>query len=66
MSKGLSNNEIARKLHLSLDTIKWYNKQLFSKLEVGSRTQAVAKAVATGIFEKAAARADKERNPPGA
>jgi predicted ATPase/DNA-binding CsgD family transcriptional regulator len=54
MSKGLSNNEIARKLHLSLDTIKWYNKQLFSKLEVGSRTQAVAKAVEASILEPAA------------
>jgi predicted ATPase/DNA-binding CsgD family transcriptional regulator len=54
LAKGLSNNEISRKLHLSLDTIKWYNKQLFSKLEVSSRTQAVVKAVETGLLETAA------------
>ena len=51
MSKGHSNSEIARKLNLSLETVKWYNKQLYAKLEVGSRTQAVAKAVEMGIFE---------------
>ncbi len=40
ISEGLSNREIARKLSLSIDTVKWYNKQIFSKLGVSSRTQA--------------------------
>jgi non-specific serine/threonine protein kinase len=38
---GLSNREIAARLFLSVDTIKWYNKELFGKLGVNSRTQAL-------------------------
>ena len=41
ISEGLSNREISQRLHLSLDTVKWYNKQIFAKLGVNSRTQAV-------------------------
>ena len=41
ISDGLSNREISRQLHLSLDTIKWYNKRIYAKLAVNSRTQAV-------------------------
>ncbi len=44
LAEGLSNREIAQKLFITLETVKWYNKQLYSKLGVGSRTQAVAKA----------------------
>ncbi len=44
ISSGLSNREIAQQLHLSPETIKWYNKQIFGKLGVDSRTEAVAKA----------------------
>ena len=33
ISEGLSNSEIAKSLHLSIDTVKWYNKQIFSNLE---------------------------------
>ena len=44
ISDGLSNNEIALTLHLSLDTVKWYNKLIFSKLGVKNRTQAAKKA----------------------
>ncbi|HSF83199.1 MAG TPA: AAA family ATPase, partial [Anaerolineales bacterium] len=42
ISEGLSNREIAHRLYLSIETVKWYNKQLFSKLGVRSRTQAVS------------------------
>ncbi|MCH7664161.1 MAG: hypothetical protein IH859_09880 [Chloroflexi bacterium] len=44
ISDGLSNNEIAQRLHLSLDTVKWYNKLIFSKLGVKNRIQAAKKA----------------------
>ena len=44
LADGLSNREIAQKLFLTLGTIKWYNKQIYSKLGVHSRTQAVSKA----------------------
>jgi DNA-binding CsgD family transcriptional regulator len=50
ISEGFSNREIAQKLSLSLDTVKWYNKQLFSKLGVSSRTQAAAAARQYGLL----------------
>ena len=42
IEEGCSNREIAQKLVLSLETVKWYNKQIYSKLGVHNRTQAVA------------------------
>ena len=44
LAQGLTNNEIAARLHLSQETVRWYNKQLFEKLGVGNRTQAVQRA----------------------
>lgn len=42
--QGCSNKEIAQQLVLSVGTVKWYNKQIFQKLDVSSRTQAAIKA----------------------
>ncbi len=44
MSEGFSNNEIADKLFLSVNTIKTHSSRLFEKLEVSRRTQAIEKA----------------------
>jgi predicted ATPase/DNA-binding CsgD family transcriptional regulator len=44
VSNGLSNREIAEELYLSIETVKWYNKQMFMKLGVKNRTQAANKA----------------------
>ena len=44
MAQGLSNQEIADKLFVSLNTIKTHSSNLFMKLEVSRRTQAVQKA----------------------
>jgi len=44
MAKGLSNQEIADELFVSLNTIKTHSSNLFAKLEVGRRTQAVQRA----------------------
>lgn len=44
IAKGLSNQEIADKLFVSLNTIKTHSSNLFLKLEVSRRTQAVQKA----------------------
>ncbi|HVS92555.1 MAG TPA: helix-turn-helix transcriptional regulator [Mucilaginibacter sp.] len=41
MAAGLSNQEIADKLFVSLNTIKTHTAQLFEKMEVKRRTQAV-------------------------
>jgi predicted ATPase/DNA-binding CsgD family transcriptional regulator len=50
LADGLSNREIALKLTLSLDTVKWHNKQIFSKLSVSNRTQAAAIAQRLGVL----------------
>lgn len=44
MSDGLSNQEIANKLFVSLNTVKTHGSRLFEKMEVKRRTQAVEKA----------------------
>jgi predicted ATPase/DNA-binding CsgD family transcriptional regulator len=41
---GLANKEIARQLVLTLGTVKWYTQQIYGKLAVQSRTQALARA----------------------
>jgi LuxR family maltose regulon positive regulatory protein len=42
--KGLSNQEIGRQTFLSLSTVKWHNQNIFDKLDVQRRTEAVARA----------------------
>ena len=49
-AKGMSNKDIAEKLDLSLRTIKGYLVEIFSKLSVGSRTEAVITALRSGII----------------
>ncbi len=42
ISEGLSNKEIASQYHISINTVKTYIKRIFIKLNVNSRTQAIA------------------------
>ena len=44
MADGLSNYEIAERLYVSLSTIKTHSRNLFDKLGVARRTQAIDKA----------------------
>ena len=44
LADGLTNREIAECLVLTVGTVKWYNRQIYGKLEVKNRTQAVARA----------------------
>ena len=44
IAEGLSNREIARELYLSPNTLRFYTYNLYSKLGVHSRTQAVVRA----------------------
>lgn len=50
ISEGLSNKDIARRLELAPSTVKWYVNELFGKLGVGSRTQAMARATALNLL----------------
>lgn len=41
LERGLSNKEIARRLDIGVDTVKWYLKSIYGKLGVANRAQAV-------------------------
>ncbi|MDP1803126.1 MAG: LuxR C-terminal-related transcriptional regulator [Bacteroidota bacterium] len=51
MSAGLSNNEIAEKLFVSLNTVKTHSSKLFEKLDVKRRTQAIEKAKRLNLIQ---------------
>ena len=44
ISQGISNQDIAQKLFLSLGTVKWYTSNIYGKLGVKNRTQAATMA----------------------
>jgi len=50
IAQGLSNREIGERLFLALDTIKGHNRKIFEKLQVQSRTEAVAHAHELGLI----------------
>lgn len=50
IAQGLSNQEIAEKLYLSLNTVKTHTSNVFAKLDVQRRTQAIQKAKESGLL----------------
>ncbi len=50
VAQGLSNREIAERLVISLSTVKGHTSNIYGKLAVSSRTQAVVRARALGIL----------------
>jgi len=52
MAEGLSNQEIATRLFVSLNTIKTHSSNLFEKMEVKRRTQAVEQGKRMGIINR--------------
>ena len=50
IAAGLSNKEISSKLYLAQGTVKKHNNNLFSKLAVHRRTEAIARARQLGIL----------------
>ena len=50
VNRGLSNQEIAERLSITLGTTKWHLHQIFSKLKVHNRTAAAAKGRRVGII----------------
>ena len=50
LSDGLSNKEVARRLHISEHTVKYHLSSVFGKLGVSSRTEAVMVGIQRGII----------------
>jgi LuxR family maltose regulon positive regulatory protein len=52
IADGLTNPEIASRLFLSLNTVKAHTRNIYGKLDVHSRTQAIARSQALGILPR--------------
>src|SRR5262245_20554401 len=52
LDEGLTDREIAERLVMTINTVKWYNRQIYSILGVGSRTQAIARARELQLFDE--------------
>jgi LuxR family maltose regulon positive regulatory protein len=50
IAEGLTNPEIAARLYLALNTVKAHTRNIYGKLGVNNRTQAVARARALGVL----------------
>lgn len=51
MSMGHTNREISEMLVVEVETVRWYTKQIYRKLSVHSRTQAILRAQELNLFE---------------
>lgn len=50
VSNGMTNREIAERLLVTEDTVKWHMKKIFSELKVTNRVQAVTEARLRGLL----------------
>ena len=53
LATGLSRREIGAQLYISLNTVKTHTRELYRKLGVTSRADAVARAEAFGLLDRA-------------
>jgi LuxR family maltose regulon positive regulatory protein len=51
LARNLSNKEIALAMQVGEETIKWHMKNLFAKLDAGTRKQVVQRARILGLLE---------------
>jgi LuxR family maltose regulon positive regulatory protein len=50
IAEGLSNREISERLYLALSTVKGHNRNIYGKLQVERRTEAIARAHELGLL----------------
>jgi predicted ATPase/DNA-binding CsgD family transcriptional regulator len=58
LALGETNKQIAERLILSTETVRWYARQIYSKLNVNNRTQASIRARELGLLDNPAPQAD--------
>ena len=51
LAMGLTNEEIAKNLHISVHTVKAHLESIYYKLKVSNRVQAVMKAVVFDLID---------------
>lgn len=47
--QGMSNTEISRKLFISVNTVKYHNRNIYEKMDIKSKSQAVSKILSAQI-----------------
>lgn len=52
LAQNFSDREVAERLFLAYTTVKWYNRQIFNKLGVDNRKQAVERALELKLIEQ--------------
>jgi LuxR family maltose regulon positive regulatory protein len=50
VAEGFSNREVSKRLFVALDTVKGHNRNIYQKLQVKRRTEAVARARELGLI----------------
>ena len=51
MADDLTNREIAARLYIGVETVRWYAKQIYGKLAVSGREEAAEKAQRLGLLD---------------
>src|SRR5512142_1053899 len=52
LNEGLTDRAIAERLVITIGTVKWYNRQIYGKLVVSNRAQAINRTLELGILER--------------
>lgn len=65
LAHGLSDREIAEHTVMTVGTVKWYNRQIYSKLGVRNRTEATIRAEHLGLLARART-PERTSSPPAA
>ncbi|WP_341918241.1 helix-turn-helix transcriptional regulator [Hydrocarboniphaga effusa] len=51
VANGLSNKDLADRLSVSINTVKWHLRNIFEKLQINNRVQAIAIARHLGLID---------------